>query len=100
MYTKCTPGIIKYRYDHSSEYNEINVFEKGRPVNLNNFSIKQLYPNILPISSKNKNSLLKLCKSKDIPEMYHVWFKSLPTSASAKDLLPEPTSEVEDDSDT
>lgn len=49
---------------------------------------------MLSISSK-KNSLLKLCK-KPIPAEYHGWYKFLPTSACAKDVLPGSNPEVDD----
>ena len=30
-FEKMSPGVLKYRYDHSSPYSEINVFGRRRP---------------------------------------------------------------------
>lgn len=96
-YEKTRPGIIRYRYDHSSEFKEILVFGKRRPNNLQEIELKKLYSKILPITQKKKNSLLQLCKKGDIPEEYHGWYKSLPISKTAVDNVPGIESEDESD---
>lgn len=95
-YLKCKPWILHYRYDHTSEYMEINVCGKGRPFNFNNFRLSNAYSKPRPISSLKKADLLKLCKTQVIPEEFHNYYKSLPTSKEAKDLVPEPAAEDSD----
>lgn len=98
-YLKSKPGILQYRYDHTSEYMEINVLGKGRPQNLSNFIPSRAYTKPRPITITKKADLLKLCKSKVIPEDFHLYYKSLPTSKDAKDLVPEPAEEDSDPED-
>ena len=51
-YLKCNPGILQYRYDHTSDYFEIKVFGKSRPINISDLIIKKAYTKPHPISIK------------------------------------------------
>lgn len=102
-YLKCKPGVLQYRYDHTSEYKEILVLGtgKGRPYNTNNISdlkILKAYAKVRPITDKKKKDLLNLCKGENppIPEEFHRYYKSLPTSIDLKDTIPEPSFEDSD----
>lgn len=100
-YTKENPGILYFKYHHSAEYRTIHLYSKGRPQALPK-QLKKLYKDNLPISVKKKNDLLKLCKSLAIPEEFHLWYKSLPTSTTVKDATLEPSVEdsgTDDDSE-
>lgn len=98
-YLKSKPWILQYRYDHTSEYMDISVLGKGRPMNLNNLNLSRAYNKPRPITTAKKADLLKLCKSGVIPEDFHHYYKSLPTSKDAKDLVPEPAAEDTDQED-
>ena len=89
-YTKDQPGIIHFKYQHSADYKSINLYNKGRLKALPK-QLKKLYKNILPVSIKKKNDLLRLCKSSAIPEEFHLWYKSIPTSSTIKDVTQEPS---------
>ncbi|CAG9773351.1 unnamed protein product [Ceutorhynchus assimilis] len=96
-YSKKEPGIIQYKYEHSASYCSINVVDKGRPIsNQQPFSPK-LYKKMLPIGIQKKNDLLKLCHNRVIPDEFHGWYKSLPVSKTAKDVVPEPAAEDSDE---
>lgn len=99
-YSKSKPWILQYRYDHTSEYRDINVSGKGRPISLETLVPTKAYKQLRPITSLKKADLMKLCKTEVIPEIFHPYFKSLPTSKDAKDLVPEPSlqdSDLEED---
>lgn len=96
-YTKENPRTIYFKYEHLAEYRQINVFNKGRPSALPK-QLKTVYNKMLPISAKKKNDLLNLCKSSAnkppaIPEEYHAWYKSLPSSDTVGDCTLEPSVE-------
>lgn len=82
------PGIVEYRYDHSSDYKTIRTSGKGRPINSKDVTLKGLYSEMFPITiNKKKNSLLQLCL-KGIPIELYAWYKSLSTSKRAVDEIP------------
>lgn len=81
---KQKPGVIEYRYDHSSEYKELKVFGKGRPPCAVK-NIKKANSVGLAISEKKKDDLLKLCRTGAIPIEFHGWYQSLPTSRRIRD---------------
>lgn len=89
-FSKEKPGVIDFKYDHSSEYRSIQVFGKGRPPALPK-QLAKLYKSQLPISSQKKKDLLNLCRTGAIPQEFHGWYKQLPISAEAMDLVPEPS---------
>uniref|UniRef100_A0A6P7G7I4 Uncharacterized protein LOC114338671 n=1 Tax=Diabrotica virgifera virgifera TaxID=50390 RepID=A0A6P7G7I4_DIAVI len=95
-YEKNKPGVIQYRYDHTSEFKVIQVFGKTPPNSFEEITLQNLYSKIIPITGKKKNSLLQLCRKGDIPEEFHGWYKSLPTSKSAVDEVPSSTNSDED----
>nr|CAH7758157.1 unnamed protein product [Callosobruchus chinensis] len=92
-YLKNKPGILEYRYDHTSDYKEINVLGKGRPVNILKVKLSKTYKKMRPISLKKKTDLLKLCHGETIPEQFHLWYESLPVSQKVKDKVPAPAAE-------
>jgi hypothetical protein len=58
--------------------------------------LSKLYKSKLPISSAKKKDLIALCKKGIIPSEFHDYYKSLPTSQSATELLAEPDIEESD----
>ncbi|CAG9772257.1 unnamed protein product [Ceutorhynchus assimilis] len=95
-YLKSRPWILQYRYDHTSEYMEVNVLGKGRPSNFDNFVLAKAYSKPRTITSLKKADLIKLCKTEVIPVEFHNYYKSLPTSKDAQDVVPEPAAEDSD----
>ena len=104
MYSSTAKKVLMAtsRCDHSSEYKEVHVnMSKGVPGHPNKS------PDVIPfacncqlsISSAKKKDLINLCEDGIIPAELHAWFKALPTSSRAHDLLPEPTQDddLEDD---
>lgn len=81
-YSKKHADIIEYKYEHSSEYKVIKIWGRGRPPAPPK-QLKKLYGNLLPISTKKKEDLVKLCKSGAIPPEFHGWYQSL---SSAKNV--------------
>lgn len=98
-YCKASPGIIYYRYDHTSEYTSLPVTGKGRPRLVT--ELPKMYSNPLPISDLKKRDLLKLCRTGVIPDEFHGWYRDLPTSEEVTDCVPQPATEDtgSDDSD-
>ena len=60
-YEKQHPDKIKYRYDRDGSYNTINIYGKGRNVNISQTNIK--------------NNLLKLCHNGILPHELHPWYR-------------------------
>lgn len=57
-YQKAKPGILEYRYDHTSGYKEINVFGRSRKIpNFKEITLKNAYTKLRSISSKKS----KIC---------------------------------------
>lgn len=52
-------------------------------------AIGKLYKSELPISYTKKQDLLKLCQSGVIPEEFHGWYSSLPSTNKKIDRNPE-----------
>ena len=67
---------------------------RGRPED--DVQLPRKYTNRLPIAESKKADLISLCVSHVIPEDYHGFYKHLPSSGTAKDILPEPYQENED----
>ncbi|CAH0556484.1 unnamed protein product [Brassicogethes aeneus] len=99
-YLKSKPGMLLYRYDHTSEYKEIFVLAKGkgRPSKITDMKIIKAYTKVRPISLKKKQDLLKLCKGEDppVPEEFHQYYKTLPVLKEIEDTIPEPSIEDSD----
>lgn len=93
-YSKCKPCILLYRYDHFSDIR--NVLRKGRPINFKRMKIGKAYTKLRSISVQKHQDLLKLCKTEVIPEDFHWYYKSLPTTTNVTETIPEPAA---DDSD-
>nr|CAH7750652.1 unnamed protein product [Callosobruchus chinensis] len=89
-YLKNKPGILEYRYDHTSIYTEMIVLGKGRPVNIQKVMLSKTYKKVRPISLRKKTDLLKFCRDETIPEQFHLWYESLPVSQTVKDKVPAP----------
>jgi len=90
-FCKNKPYIIQYKYQISDEeFLELNVSSRrGRPsVMLSN--VVPAYTQRLPISALKKADLLALLKSKIIPVEHASFYTKLPSSAKARDFLPEP----------
>jgi hypothetical protein len=63
-------------------------------------SLQPCYEGKLPITSAKKTDLVKLCEKNIIPEDFHSYYKSLPTTLRGKDRVPLPASdESEQDTD-
>lgn len=94
---KSNPNVVKYRYNYSGDYSEINIIGRGRPCN--RYTLQKAYSSMLPISEKKYKDLQKLCTTGVIPAEFHYWFFSLPTSKSARDKNPEPSAESDSSDD-
>jgi predicted RNA binding protein with dsRBD fold (UPF0201 family) len=90
-YEKEKPNIIFFSYDQDSEYRELHVRSRGRPVKP---AIENLFKKAIEISERKKKEqkkyILKLCSTKVIPEAYHHWYRSLPSSKNKTVRVPEP----------
>lgn len=91
-FQKSQPNFVEYRYDYFGDYKKINIKERARTVqevDYTDLKLKKLYQSALPISANKKADLLKLCEKEIIPSEYHGWYRSLPTSSTARDVIPE-----------
>lgn len=93
------PGTLFYKYDHTSDYNEINVSAGRGRRRTQTVELNPAYKNLLPLSAAKKGDILKLCNSGLIPEELIPWYKSLPSSSGASDSVPEPSFDDSDESD-
>jgi hypothetical protein len=96
-YEKSAPNILQYKYNYSEDYTRINIICARRPGRRpTSSSYKQvddlkklaLYKTQISITKQKKNDLLDLCRKGVIPEIFHPWYESLPTSDTAKEVLP------------
>lgn len=79
------PNIIlyKYTYDEQEPFQKIVISKKGRKsldIAVQNFHLKRLYSNLIPLSKKKYDHLKFLCDKKVILSAYHDFFKNLPFS--------------------
>jgi len=93
-YKKNNPYIVGYKYDYFSEFIFNNVGKKNfgskiASTNGNNLELKCLYLKPLPISHEKKKDLLKLCEKNVITDMFHTFYKSLPSIPLKKDQAPD-----------
>nr|CAH7733003.1 unnamed protein product [Callosobruchus chinensis] len=65
--------LYKYSYEEQEPFQKIIISKKGE-----NFYLKQLYLNSIPISKKKYDHLKFLCDKKVIQTAYHDFFKHLP----------------------
>ena len=74
--------------------------KRGRPSIIPD-SLSPCYQAKLPISVAKKADLVNLCKKQIIPEEFHGYYNSLPTTKNKTDVIPSPASdEEEEDTDT
>lgn len=88
-FEKNSPTIIKYRYGHSGEYLEINISIRNRAPTYPH-QLSRVYNTPLPISSLKHKDLMVLCEKGVIPQEFHHWYQSLPSSTSVINRNPEP----------
>jgi len=77
-----------YKYDFDKPYLKIVVSAPKRRT-ARNPEPQLSYKSQLPIGQAKKNDLLKLCRSKAIPDEYHYWYQSLPGGAATNDRTME-----------
>lgn len=96
-YEKKNPNIIKFKYNYSDEiYKELYTNGKNHRQSTIKLplSLSSLYKNPIPISDLKKKDLLKLCQTKAIPEVFHLWYKSLPSyNEKEKNTIPSSDSD-------
>jgi len=78
--------FVNYGFD-PNQFCEIRV-TRGR-MQQDDICLTKCFCSKRPISVAKKNDLLSLCRSKIIPEEYHSYYKSLPTSKFLKDRIPD-----------
>lgn len=99
-FQKSQPNFVEYRYDYFGDYKKINIEGRARTTQKTDYTgveLKKLYQRALPISINKKADLLKLCQKEVIPSEYHGWYRSLPTSSVARDVIPETEDNIEKD---
>lgn len=77
-----------------------NVRSLIASTNKSNLELNCLYSKPLPISHEKKKDLLKLCEKNVIPDVFHNFYKNLPSIPLKKDKAPElgeSDSEVDED---
>lgn len=89
-------NVIQYRYDYSSPYLKIftnNQPSRGRTSATVSFptELPKAYTKILPISNEKKKDLQQMCNSGIIPNELHSWYLNLPSNATQRNRLPEPS---------
>lgn len=96
-YEKEDTTQIQYKYKFEDEYKSMktNLLKrrKTKPAAKQydeNETLPPLYKDRIPITKEKKKDLLTMCEKKKIPELYHDWYSSLPTSPSARNAIPEP----------
>lgn len=97
-FSKASPGIIYYRYNHTDEYMSLEVCGRGGPRLVK--ILPKMYHNTLPISKLKKHDLMKLYRTGVIPEEFHGRYNDLQTSDEVKDTVPEPAVEDSGDQDS
>ncbi|XP_072402172.1 uncharacterized protein [Diabrotica undecimpunctata] len=98
-FKKGQSNVVEYRYDYFGEYKKINIegrVRTSRKTDCTELELKKLYNGALPISINKKADLIKLCEKEVIPSEYHGWYRSLPTSSTVRDIVPE-TENLEND---
>lgn len=96
--------FVNYSFDPAS-FHEINVErttrKKGRlhkwPESDKDLSI--CYVTKLPISMQKKSDLIALCSKEIIPEEFHTYYESLPSSKTEKDFVPMESSDEDTDTE-
>lgn len=98
-YIKDEPEVCYFKNDIDGEFEKLKIVGSRRqPANFAE-SLPMKYQSKLPISAEKKKDLIQLCKNGVIPQEFHEYYKSLPSSNSKKDQLPEPDVIEESNSD-
>ena len=99
-YLKSEPDACLFKYSMEEEFQKVKITGKKRQQQSDE-GLTRKYQKKIPISAAKKKDLMQLCKSGVIPVEYHEYYKSLPSSNSSKDTLPEPDvmEDTSDDSD-
>lgn len=74
------PHEVKFKYGYSEELKTIKLKKKlrnNKPKDSDLKDLPLLYSSLLPIDGKKLKGLQDLCKSDDIPELYHNYYFSL-----------------------
>lgn len=96
-YKKCEPGHIEFKYDYTEkQFRVIHTNGQSRSNPKMPTTLGQLYHQQLCISDEKKRDLIKLCDTKAIPDEFHLWYKSLPTTKK-RNTAPEPSTFYESD---
>lgn len=100
QYRKDSPNIIFFKYDFSEDYRSLNINHgRRRMKSLEDYCLKPLYRQRLPISDAKRADLMGLCDKGLIPSKYHNFYNSLPYDSKEGDILPEPNSSDESEVD-
>jgi hypothetical protein len=94
-FTESDPHACYFKYNmNDNDFERVQLKKETQPSAEDPLS--KLYKSKLPISSAKKKDLIALCKKGIIPSEFHDYYKSLPTSQSATELLAEPDIEESD----
>ena len=83
-YLKDEPDTIRYKYAFNGDFDQITFLGQKKQTTVE-VQVPRKYQKKILISSAKKKDLIQLCKSGVIPNEYHEYYKSLPSSASSKD---------------
>lgn len=99
-YTKAESEVCYFKYDFESEFQKIRlVCSKRKQIHPKGEQMPRRYTQKLPISKAKKKDLVSLCQSGAIPNEYHEFYKTLPSSKDTRDRLPQPDATESGDSD-
>lgn len=95
-YYSSEPNNVSYKYElDSEEINRINTDlhktkkTRGRQTTTSTSFPPKLYNSLLPIEEKKLKGLLWLCNTGKIPAMYHAFYKSLKSTKSSLEQVPD-----------
>ena len=88
-FTASDPGACFFKYDMNDKDFERIVLVNQHQIKSGE-SLPKKYKSKIPISSAKKKDLITLCKNGTIPIEFHQYYRSLPASQSAKEVLAEP----------
>ena len=100
-YEKSDPDALYFKYTMSEPFKVLRIrgssTRKEKQVQTLDMPAKR-YKTRLPVAEAKKKDLLDLCKMGVIRQAYHDYYKSLPSSLSKPDCLPD--SDMDDNNDT
>jgi hypothetical protein len=98
-YRRDDPDTLQFKYDYDEEEFhclKLSGSRRGRSVAFEH-ELPRKYHAKQPISLAKKRDLVRLCTTGVIPSEYTEYYKTLPSSTTTTDVLPEPDADEEDE---